>query len=570
MVQPLPGAAGTDPGTTLAAHLRTLAASPRDFHALMGAGQAALDVGDPNAAVGFFARAEEQAPRDGRAKAGLATALVQLEKADDALRLFGEAVALGVREDEIARDRGLAYDLRGEPRRAQEDYVRSLRHRADDETTRRYALSLGISGEKAKALDVLDPLLRRQDQGAWRARAFILAMNGDVAGANSVARQVMPAALASSMIPFLSRLARLDAADRAHAVNFGTMPSDGTAYAQVRETDAPFAPPAAPPRRAAARTAQVDRSATTPAMKPVDIPRAATPASDMLAPAGAPLGRMTEPARLDQRVGARIAPIDPTRLPPEARGDPTGPVKIVQMTQLPPPDAARAAPLRSSAPTLAGQADPSPFEVAAARNTAPAPSVAPVAPVPSRIGPPAPAEVAPGSAAAARQPVPAVASPIERAAMPGSRLASILSGIEPEAESAPVALPTPADIRAARRAAERKAAEAAAAAAAKDAKAKEVAAARANPRRIWVQVATGANTRALPATWKRIREDNATVLKGLSGYTVPYRATNRLLAGPVKSAAAARALINALARNGVSATSWSSEAGQEILKLAAE
>lgn len=154
--------------------------------------------------------------------------------------------------------------------------------------------------------------------------------------------------------------------------------------------------------------------------------------------------------------------------------------------------------------------------------------------------------------------------------MPGSRLASILSGIEPEAESAPVALPTPADIRAARRAAERKAAEAAAAAAAKDAKAKEVAAARANPRRIWVQVATGANTRALPATWKRIREDNATVLKGLSGYTVPYRATNRLLAGPVKSAAAARALINALARNGVSATSWSSEAGQEILKLAAE
>ena len=119
MVQPIPGVTAPDPVNTLSVHLRTLAASPRNLFALLGAGQAALDVGDPNAALGFFARADEIDARSGKAKAGLASALVMLEKPDDALRLFGEAVSLGISENNIVRDRGLAYDLRGDARRAQ-------------------------------------------------------------------------------------------------------------------------------------------------------------------------------------------------------------------------------------------------------------------------------------------------------------------------------------------------------------------------------------------------------------------------------------------------------------------
>ena len=87
MVQPIPGVTAPDPLNTLSGHLRTLAANPRNLFALLGAGQAALDVGDPNAALGFFARADEIDPRSGKAKAGLASALVMLEKPDDALRL---------------------------------------------------------------------------------------------------------------------------------------------------------------------------------------------------------------------------------------------------------------------------------------------------------------------------------------------------------------------------------------------------------------------------------------------------------------------------------------------------
>jgi hypothetical protein len=574
LVQPIPAAG--DPSTALSIHLRTLAANPRDFAALMGAGQAALDVGDPNAALGFFARAEELSPSSGRAKAGLASALVQLEKPDDAVRLFGEAVALGVPEANIAADRGLAYDLRGDTSRAQKDYALALRDRPSEDVTRRYALSLGISGEKASALAMLDPLLRRQDQGAWRARAFILAMNDDVGGANTVARQVMPAALAASMAPFLLRLGKLSRAEQAHAVNFGTMPSDGQAFASAIIPEPPYIlAPASP--KPALRVAQADTTAMSSAMKPIETPRAATPASDLLVPSGQPLGRNTTTtaapsgsAPLGQRVGARLAPVDPARLPPEARGESVTAVQMAKVTQLPPPDAVRlpTAPPPAQANVQVAQADPKPFE------TTPAPaSIVSPPPMSSQTSTPSAGLIGPPADNAAPvlspSPPPVVRAPIEKAAVPGSRLASILSGIEPEAESTPVALPTASEIRAAQRVAARKAADAAAAAVEKDIKAREAAAAKENPARLWVQVATGANERALPGTWKRIRDDNAKALKGLGGFSVPFRATNRVLAGPVKSASDARALINALAKNGVTATTYSSEAGQEVVKLAA-
>jgi hypothetical protein len=579
LVQPVPGAG--DPATTLSAHLRTLASSPRDLSALLGAGQAALDVGDPNAAVGFFARAEELAPNNGRAKAGLASALVELEKPDDALPLFGQALAMGVPESDIAADRGLAYDLRGDSKRAQKDYALALKRGADDEVTRRYALSLGITGDREGAIALLDPLLRKQDRAAWRARSFILALTGDVAGANGAARQVMPGPLAASMAPFLSRLGKLNPAEQAHAVNFGTMPADGQTFASVQMGD-PF--------------------------KPVVTPRADVSVGSGLIPTGEPLGRKpagtqmasaapvgpkppstSEPVRLGTRVGARIGPIDPTKLPPEARGEGMTKVEIVKATQLPPPDTIRV-PVVADAVVAPVPPPPPPVQVAIADakpfETSPLPSAPTASITQGLVGPPADPDAAPGfssavPAAAMSAPkaveLPASAAaetPIQQAAatIPGSRLASILAGIEPEAESTPVALPTAAEMRAVQRAAAKKAADAVATATAdkeaKDAKARQAALEKANPARLWVQVATGANE-SLSATWKKIRDANDKALKGLSGYSVPFRATNRVLAGPVKSQAAARALINILAKNGVTATSYSSEAGQEVLKLAA-
>ncbi|AYJ87157.1 hypothetical protein D3Y57_16010 [Sphingomonas paeninsulae] len=158
-----------------------------------------------------------------------------------------------------------------------------MKHEPDDETTRRYALSLGISGDREDAMKMLDPLLRKQDQSAWRARAFILAMTGDVPGANGIARQVMPANLASTMAPFLTRLPQLNAADKAHAVAFGTMPSAGTNMASVEIGD-PFHP--------------IGPGATA----------GTGSAADGLIPAGAPLGARTETVQV-----ARAAPLSRER-----------------------------------------------------------------------------------------------------------------------------------------------------------------------------------------------------------------------------------------------------------------
>ncbi|MDP8995243.1 MAG: SPOR domain-containing protein, partial [Pseudomonadota bacterium] len=119
-MQALPAA---DAGADLRRHLADLAANPRSLSSLIGAGRAALQVGDGEAALGFFARAEEIAPRDARVKAGMASAFVLLEQPQAALRFFAEALALGAPEVEIARDRGLAYDMVGDPRRAQQDYA---------------------------------------------------------------------------------------------------------------------------------------------------------------------------------------------------------------------------------------------------------------------------------------------------------------------------------------------------------------------------------------------------------------------------------------------------------------
>ena len=215
-----------DPAEALARYLRVLARDPGDLEALSGAGAAALAVGDADAAINFYVRAEKISPRDGKIKAGLGSALVQKEQPRAALRLFNNATSLGVAPFEVALDRGLAYDLRGENRRAQGEYLQLLRIRSDPEATRRLALSLAMMGERAGALTILDPLLRKRDVAAWRARAFVLAMTGDIAGAQTAAYAVLPRYQADALKPFLERLSSLKPAEKAAAVHFGHFPED--------------------------------------------------------------------------------------------------------------------------------------------------------------------------------------------------------------------------------------------------------------------------------------------------------------------------------------------------------
>lgn len=217
MVQPL----GQTDADRLAAQMRQLAANPRDVQALATAGELSLRIGDLSGAAALFARADKVDPRSGRVKAGMAAILVRSERPGEALRFYAQAESYGWPVERFAADRGLAYDLIGQQERAQRDYRTALRQGSDDETVRRYALSLGISGQQQPALEQLDPLVRRQDRAAWRARAFVMAMGGDAGGAAKIATSMMPAGMAQGLATFLQRLPSLSPTDRAFAVHFG-------------------------------------------------------------------------------------------------------------------------------------------------------------------------------------------------------------------------------------------------------------------------------------------------------------------------------------------------------------
>ena len=224
----------------LAADMRLLAANPLDVEALITAGEITLRMGDTTASATFFGRAERIDPLNPRIKAGLASLMLRAERPGEALRRFRDAEARGLDPRKFAADRGLAYDLIGEQERAQRDYRLALQAGPDDEVTRRYALSMAISGRTAEAMKLLDPLLRRSDRAAWRDRAFVLAMGGDQAGARKIADTMMSPGLGAGLTPFFQRLPQLSPVDRAFAVTFGDVRAT-----PERLADARLAPPMA-------------------------------------------------------------------------------------------------------------------------------------------------------------------------------------------------------------------------------------------------------------------------------------------------------------------------------------
>ncbi len=666
---PLPPSA--DPADRLAANLQILARNPRDLTALRDAGKSAIAVGDGNAALSFLARAEDLSPNDPSIKADLGSALLMIEQPDEALKLFSEATMMGYPERLIAKDRGLAYDLTGDPRRAQRDYAVALRQGNDDEITRRLALSLGISGDRDQGLKLLDPLLKKQDQAAWRARAFILAMNGNECDAERIVEQVMPPGMGSTMSPFLRRLASLTPAQRARAVNFGTMPDSGVRTAMRSADDPSFRPldpgmasrlmPVEPPP---APVAVADDNAGKK-RKPSKAPRRRPGRDETLVAAREPIPspepKQKAPAqaaadarfdgRLNTRIDTRLAPIDPSRLPPEVRAALTPPPPAAQTWAAPtrvamappppppPPVAQRSLAAEQDQRAAGGDQAPAPvFEIPMPATAKPAPPPVTIRPVtlpattmasplpppasvfvappppppPVRIytpepqpvfvatasSPPPPPTIAPppppaflasvpasgpsradaGLVPAAALPEPFAAAPVVMAkadpppaVAPAAGLSSIIAAIVPEEESRAAPLPSAAELRAARLAAQKKAASEAAIKAEKDAKAAAAAEAAAkakrNPARVWVQVATGNNEAGLAGTWKKLKEKAPDVFKGQSASVVPYKATNRVLVGPFKSQAEARALVNAMGKAGIQGTTFSSDAGQEVARI---
>ena len=339
MVQPLPGTTDAD---KLADLVRQIGRNPRDVRALVDAGDLSAKLGDTTAAASLYKRASQVDPNNARVQAGIARILVNGEHPGEALRYFIQAERAGLSPATFAGDRGLAFDLIGEQERAQRDYRVALARPGDDdedEVRRRYALSLGISGRKDEALQQIDALLRKSDRGAWRARAFILAMNGDASGANRIATTMMPAGMGAGLAAFFTRLPTLSPADRAFAVHFGEVtptperiadarlvpplpalapdPYARPAGVQVAVQTAPTPAPVArndrrgrepreryrtTSRGGSTRSAQVATAAAVPAQS---VPQAATP-----------------PASSPTQVAQAIVPARPSYTPPPAASQP--------------------------------------------------------------------------------------------------------------------------------------------------------------------------------------------------------------------------------------------------------
>lgn len=604
----------------LSEQMRILATSPNDLNALIEAGRLSTRLGDPQASVQFFARAEKVAPGDPRVLAGRASALLSMERPGEAMRLFAAAERAGLAPRYFAADRGLAFDLLGYPTNAQRDYRLALSVDRDDEIVRRLALSLGITGDVRAANQLLDPLLRQSDRAAWRVHACVLAMQGDAAGADRIAATMLPG-FGTQLAPFFRRLPSLSPADRAFAVHFGRL---GTTPARI--ADARLAPPIVPapraeapvavaaattavqPAQTATRTRKLSRRErreaaaaarreTEARQREAELAAARKAEADRVAEAArvAEVARAAEAARLAQVAraaeAARTAAAAETARRVEAE-------RVAQAQRA--AEAARLAEAQRLA-EAARLADAQRAAAAAAAQEARDVAAAEPRQVASAPQPPAPAR----SDAAAAATDTTLATIIRNLTIPATEL-----GVAPLPSAAPAPVtpaatapaappvrveparpeprPTPAKAAAARETEKPAAKEPAAkgkdaaakpgsAKAAKDdpkaatAKGKTKTPAKPDPvkrdpARTWVQVAGGANKADLPKAYRALGA-KAAALKGRAAWTTPLRATNRLLVGPFKTDDEAQAFVNTLAKQGLSAFVWASEPGQKIEQL---
>lgn len=492
----------------LNAALARIARDPRDVGALADAGDAANAMGDPEAAAGFYKRADAIAPSNPRVKAGMARALVLQGDPVKAIPLFAQAEAGGAAVD-VTADRGLAYDLVGDPATAQTYYRTAMARRDDDEVRRRLGISLAVAGDAAGSEAMLMPLLRKQDKPAWRSHAFALAIAGRTKEAVDTVNAILPGPLAQSVTPYLRYMPRLTRSQQAAAANLGKFPR----ASEIGRDDPAIAAYAPAPTRVAQVGAGLvpqgkalgggrGRNSITQRAAPEPLTRSQRRAQEKAA----------QLARAEAVAAARVAPPEPKpginrgvdgELPPVASSGGTqaslGPVRTASAAMSASPArsavpeaptrriAAASAPLPSTAPSPRPNAAPAPAAAAAtgfdlarvAGNTPPATAAPAAAPAAATLAASAPEPVGPPPSPVSLEQIFADLGAPSRAAVPVAGAVDILAvspakpqpapapaaaAPAPEPEKAAPTKPLPAKSPAAKKAEDAKLAAAAAAA----------------------------------------------------------------------------------------------------------
>ncbi len=515
VVQPLP----SPEVQRLNRALLELARRPRSITALLEAGDASLAVNDHDAAIGFYGRASEMAPEDSRVKLGLARVYLRSGRPVEAIPLFNAARSAGAQPREVLSDQALAFDLVGDQDAAQAAYKRAIElSPSDDEARRRLALSYAISGNESGFQSSLAPLLEARDVAAFRARAFGLAIMGEQERAEGIVDAVMPPDLATRINPYLAYMPRLTAAQQAAAANLGIFPR----AADIGREDP--------------RIARFAREGA---------------AGSLLEPSGAPLGSSPETTRADAAPTVLAAASVPSSVPASASesasatpsATPAPSVQPAQPSAIAQPgfDLARSGDAAAASGALL---DIATTQVNEAAQTAQETVIAPA---------PTPVQVA---AAPIVQSVPQAAqtNPVQpQQTQPASSVADAFADLD--GGEMPVAGATG------------QAVDIASIEVPREAQPEPEPAEPEHPRRIWVQLATGRDVSALRFDWRRFTRRAPELLGDFEPHVTPWGQANRLLAGPVETRADARALINALAQQGIETFAYTSPEGTEIQEL---
>ena len=500
------------PGTALSRHIRILASNPRDFNSLIGAGKSALELGDVQAAAGFFGRAEEVNPNAPAAKAGLGASMAHMGDADGAIYYFDQATRLGASALTIALDRGLARDLNGDLAAAQTDYRLAISSLNSDEARRRLALSLAIGRDRTGAMSAIQPLLNRRDPAAQRTRAFVLALVGDSIGAAQAIESVMPGGSAR-FAPFISYLPQLSVPEKAAAVHLGMFPDN----ASIRLSQAQGGPaPASVPPQSRSALAEPPASAAPPPIQ------------------------TTPPVRVAVRESVPQAPRPSFSLP----------------SQSPSATPSFNLPSASSAAPTAGELAQSEAEPEVTSPVvADADAESSLQKVEESTDESKLSSIDKLLAAIDEAPPPAPSPKVEKVASDDAATAK-----------AAAAARKAADKKAAdKKAAEKKARDAKLAAEKKE---REEAAKLGVKGTYWVQLAGGSNQDRMATEYKRLSGQAGTLLKSRSGYVTAGKDYFRLVIGPFDTKAESQSFVNKLAKEGVDGFSWTRTPSQiKIEKL---
>lgn len=603
----------------LRAAMRRISYNSTDADALADAGNASLQLGDANAALNFFTRANNIRPRNGRIVAGLATATVRTENPFEALRLFDDAVRLGIAERTIAADRALAFDLLGNFARAQQDYKLARTVATSDDLLIQQAVSLSLAGQKSEADAMLLPLLQKNRVEAWRARAFMLAARGDLRESTKVTQGFMDSASAQRMERYLRLMPDLTAAQQAAAIHLGHFPAsqyvgrDSEELRRVASTIPPVAPSPGESRLIPTgtplgqKTAKAEPAKTSKKKESKRQRQARENQELKVAVATIPeaiklpktdrsrLGTETARAKVEEAQASRISPVNSGGLPPPETARPVVSIAVPQRVEpgvnsqrtapVSIPNSASSVPTSSPGPGLSAQPtarvalstppvsmQPSNSQAAINARVLPPTSVSPptaIAAVSAELTPSTNVPIqGPGLSVA---PIVSAASssspPIQPSRTPAFDLASIVSAIEiPESEQKPSAVPV--DLKKIKPAAPKLAAADTSAKTAKvDPKiAAKTKAEAANPARFWVQIATG-DANALGFDYRKWSKKSADLFKGQSGWTSAWGKTSRLLVGPFVDQKTAKKWEADFKKAGGDGFMWKSENGLAVTAL---